>query len=153
MRQLLTEVVELVREKLETEPRQLNLILPQAPWPLPNVSGDWDLLFPALYNLADNALKYTQSGDTIEIRARQDDEYVAVEVADTGIGIPAEDMPHVWEELYRGANGRSVTGSGLGLALVKAVVERHGGRVALESRIEQGTNVTIWLPIATAANR
>lgn len=153
MRQLLSEVVDLLREKPETEQRQLNLILPQAPWPLPDVSGDWDLLFLAFYNLADNALKYTYPGDTVEIRARQDDAYVAVEVADTGIGISAEALPHVWEELYRGENGRSVAGSGLGLALVKAAIERHGGKVALESRIEQGTNVTIRLPIATIANR
>ena len=152
MRQLLTEVVELVQENPETERRQLTLILPQAPWPLPDVSGDWDLIFLALYNLVDNALKYTRPGDTIEIRARQDDGYVAVEVADTGIGIPVEALPHVWEELYRGENGRSVPGSGLGLALVKAVVERHGGRVALESRIEQGSNVTIRLPIKDVTN-
>ena len=152
MRQLLSEVVELVQEKSETEQRQLNLILPQAPWPLPDVSGDWDLLFLALYNLADNALKYTRPDDTIEIRARQDGEYIAVEVADTGIGISTEALPYVWEELYQGDNGRSVPGSGLGLALVKAVVERHGGRVTLESRIEQGSNVIIWLPIATVTN-
>ena len=152
MRQLLSEVVELVQEKSETDRRQLNLILPQAPWPLPDVYGDWDLLFLALYNLADNALKYTRPDDTIEIRARQDGEYVAIEVADTGIGIPAEALPHVWEELYRGDNGRSVPGSGLGLALVKAVVERHGGSVTLESRIEQGSNVTIRLPISTVTN-
>jgi len=152
MRQLLSEVVELVQEKPEMERRQLNLILPQAPWPLPDVSGDWDLLFLAIFNLADNALKYTRPGDTIEIRARQDDDYVMVEVADTGIGIPAEALSHVWEELYRGENGRSVPGSGLGLALVKAVVERHGGRVALESRIEQGTNVAVWLPIKDITN-
>ncbi len=152
MHQLLSEVMELVQEKPETKQRQLDLILPQAPWPLPDVSGDWDLLFLAFYNLADNALKYTRPGDTIEIRARQDDDYVVIEVADTGIGIPAEALPHVWEELYRGENGRSVPGSGLGLALVKAVVERHGGRVALESRIKQGTNVTVRLPIAIVTN-
>lgn len=148
MRQLLSEVEELVRENPETEHRQLNLILPQAPWPLPDVSGDWDLLLLALYNLAENALKYTCAGDTIEIRARQEDMYVVVEVADTGIGIPAEAQAHVWQELYRGENSGNVTGNGLGLALVKAVVERHGGAVALDSRVEQGTNVTVRLPTA-----
>lgn len=148
MRQLLSEVVELVQENPEAEHRQLNLILPQAPWPLPDVSGDWDLLFLALYNLVDNALKYTCFGDTIEIRARQDDTYVVIEVADTGIGIPAEAQAHVWQELYRGENSRNVTGNGLGLALVKAVVARHAGTVALDSRVEQGTNVTVRLPTA-----
>ena len=106
------------------------------------------MLFLALYNLADNALKYTYSGDTIEIRARQEDTLVVVEVADTGIGIPPEAQQLVWQELYRGENSRNVTGSGLGLALVKAVVEWHGGTVALDSRVEQGTKFTVRLPAA-----
>ncbi len=148
MRQLLSEVMELVQENPEAAQRQLHLILPQAPWPLPEVSGDWDLLFLALYNLADNALKYTCSGDTIEIRARQEDTFVVVEVADTGIGIPPEAQSQIWQELYRGENSRNVIGSGLGLALVKAVVERHGGIVTLDSRVEQGTNATVRLPAA-----
>lgn len=152
MNRLLTGVADLLREKPEMDQRQLQINLPQAPWPLPDVSGDRDLLFPIFYNLAENALKYTCSGDTIEIRARQDDGYVVVEVADTGIGITPKDLPHVWEELYRGTNGRGISGSGLGLALVKAAVKRHGGRVAIESRIEQGTKVTVWLPLISAAS-
>ncbi len=151
MHNLLVEVAALVQEKPEADQRQISLTLPQAPWPLPNVSGDGDLLFLTFYNLADNALKFSRPGDTIEIRARQENTSVVVEVADTGIGIPLEAQPHVWEELYRGENGRNLPGSGLGLALVRAVVERHGGSVALESKIEQGTNVTVRLPIATTA--
>jgi signal transduction histidine kinase len=72
---------------------------------------------------------------------------LVIEVADTGIGIPAAALPHVWEELYRGENSRRVAGSGLGLALVKGIVELHKGQVTLASRIEQGTNVTIQLPV------
>ena len=147
MHDLLTEVVTLVQKNPDADQRQWNLILPQAPWPLPDILGDRDLLFLAIYNLTDNALKYTRPGDTIEIRARQDTGYLVVEVADTGIGIPAAALPHVWEELYRGENSRRVAGSGLGLALVKGIVERHAGQVTLASRIEQGTNVTIQLPI------
>ncbi len=150
---LLTEVAALVQEKPEADQRQISLSLPQAPWPLPDVSGDGDLLFLTFYNLADNALKFSRPGDTIEIRARQENTSVVVEVADTGIGIPLDAQPHVWEELYRGENGRNLPGSGLGLALVRAVVERHGGSVALESRIAQGTNVTVRLPIATTAQQ
>jgi two-component system OmpR family sensor kinase len=149
MQALLPEVVTLIQKNTDADQRQWNLILPQAPWPLPKILGDWDLLFLAIYNLTDNALKYTRRGDTIEIRARQDDGYLVVEVADTGIGIPTTALPHVWEELYRGENSQSVAGSGLGLALVKAIVELHKGKVTLASRSETGTNVTIQLPITT----
>lgn len=148
LHQLLAEMTSVMQEKPEAAQRQINLILPQAPWPLPHVAGDWDLLFQALYNLADNALKYTRTGDTIEIRARQDGDLVAVEIADTGIGIPADALPHIWEELYRSENGRSIPGSGLGLALVKIIVQRHRGNLLVESKIGKGTNVTLWLPIA-----
>lgn len=147
MHDLLTEVVTLVQKNPDADQRQWNLILPQAPWPLPDILGDQDLLFLAIYNLTDNALKYSLNGDTIEIRARQDAGYLVIEVADTGIGIPAAALPHVWEELYRGENSWRVAGSGLGLALVKGIVELHKGQVTLASRIEQGTNVTIQLPV------
>lgn len=81
-----------------------------------------------MYNLLDNALKFSQPGDTIEVRGREDNRYVYLEVADTGPGIREEELPHVWEELYRGNSGRSVPGSGLGLAIVRAIAERHAGR-------------------------
>ena len=145
--ELLQEALTLAQERPEAEGRRLSLLLPQAPWPVPSVAGDWDLLLLAVYNLLDNALKFSQPGDTVEIRALEDGEWVAIEVADTGPGILAEELPRVWEELYRGEGARSVPGSGLGLALVRAVVERHGGQVALRSRVEQGTVVTIRLPV------
>ena len=145
--ELLQEALTLAQERPEAEGRRLSLSLPQAPWPVPSVAGDWDLLLLAVYNLLDNALKFSQPGDTVEIRALEDGEWVAIEVADTGPGILAEELPRVWEELYRGEGARSVPGSGLGLALVRAVVERHGGQVALRSRVEQGTVVTIRLPV------
>lgn len=143
---LLREVIELAREKPEAASRHILLSVPQAPWPLPTISGDWDLIFLALYNLVENALKYTRPDDTIEIRAREDGPMVVVDVADTGPGIDAEDMPHVWEELYRGRGARGTAGSGLGLALVKAVAERHGGQVRLHSRPGRGTVFTLQLP-------
>ena len=143
---LLREVIELAREKPEAASRHILLSVPQAPWPLPTISGDWDLIFLALYNLVENALKYTRPDDTIEIRAREDGPVVIIDVADTGPGIKAEEMPHVWEELYRGSGARGIAGSGLGLALVKAVAERHGGQVHLHSRPGRGTVFTLQLP-------
>ena len=144
--ELVREAMALVQEQPGSSERQLALTLPQAPWPLPAVSGDWDLALAAVYNLLNNALKFTRSGDTLEVRAFEDGHYVAIEVADTGPGIPEEETPYVWEELYRGRGARSVPGAGLGLAMVRAIVERHDGRVALRSRVGQGTVVTIRLP-------
>ena len=140
---LLTEVVELARETFD---REITLTLPQAPWPLPPASGDRDLIFLACYNLVENAGKFTRPGDAIEVRAFEDDRWIVAEVADTGPGIPEEDRPYVFEELYRGDNARAVEGSGLGLALVRAVARHHGGSVAVRSREGQGTAFTLRLP-------
>jgi two-component system OmpR family sensor kinase len=145
--ELLREAVTLAQEQPEAEARQFTLTLPQAPWPVPDVLGDWDLLFLATYNLLDNALKFTRPGDTVEVRAFEGGTFVTIEVADTGPGILEEEVSRVWEELYRGQGARGVPGSGLGLALVRAIVERHGGRVTLRSREGQGTVVTMRLPV------
>jgi two-component system OmpR family sensor kinase len=144
--ELLQEALGLAQEQPGARERRLTLTLPQAPWPLPPVSGDWDLLFLAIYNLLDNALKFTRPGDTVELRASEDGAAVVVEVADTGPGIPTAELPHVWEELYRGEGARGTRGSGLGLALVRAITEGHGGQVTLRSRLGQGTVFTLRLP-------
>jgi len=112
------------------------------------VSGDRDLVFLACHNLLDSACKFRRSGDAIEVRASEDGHWVVVEVADTGPGIPEGDVPHVLEELYRGENPRGAEGSGLGLALVRAVARHHGGSVAVRSREGEGTAFTLRLPLA-----
>ncbi len=150
---LLDEAVELVREQPGATERRVTLSTPQAPWPLPAVDADWDLVFLAVYNLLDNALKFTRAGDAVEIRAREEGDRVVVEIADTGPGIAVAEQAHVWAELYRAEQTRGIAGSGLGLALVRAIVERHGGEVALASREGQGTSVTIVLPAAPVTNR
>lgn len=144
---LLDEVVATAREGGAAAERQLTLTLPQVPWPLPPVAGDRDLLFLALYNLLDNAQKFTRPGDTIEVRAYEDGATVAIEVADTGPGLPEAEVAFVWEELYRSEAARGVPGSGLGLALVRAVVARHGGQASLRSRAGRGTVTTVRLPV------
>lgn len=144
--EVLTQVVELAHDRPETADRKLTLTLPQAPWPLPNMLGDRDLLLLVFHNLLDNALKFTRPGDTIEVRAAEDGNTLLLEIADTGPGIPPEDLPHVWEELYRGAGARGVPGSGLGLALVQAIVQRHNGHISLRSRAGQGTVFTLRFP-------
>ncbi len=151
--ELLQEVLEVAQERPEAERRRLALTVPQAPWPLPLVNGDQDLLFLAVHNLVDNALKFTALGDTVEIRAFEDSAHVVVQIADTGPGIPEEETPHVWEELYRGQEARGVPGSGLGLALVQAIAERHDGQVNVRSRAGQGTVFTMRLPAGDVTER
>jgi len=143
---LLREAFGMAQEQPGAAERHLNLSIPQAPWPLPNVRGDPDLLLLAVHNLLENALKFSHPGDTLELRAFEDGAGIVIEVADTGPGIPEEEQPHVWEELYRGETGRGIPGSGLGLALVRAIAERHNGRVSLRSRIGQGTVFSLHLP-------
>lgn len=150
---LLEQAYEVSQSHPEAVKRQITLTIPQAPWPLPMVKGDHDLLFLAVHNLLDNALKFSQPGDTIELRAFEDGSTVVIEVADTGLGIPPGEVPHVWEELYRGQMARGISGSGLGLALTRSIVTRHGGKVNLRSRAHQGTVFTIRLPAAEVTNR
>jgi signal transduction histidine kinase len=144
--ELLGEVMGLAQEKRKSATCPINLHLPHVPWPLPPVAGDHDLLFLALHNLLDNACKFCGLDDTIEIRAFEDGPSVTVEVADTGPGVSQDELPHLGEELYRGSAARSTEGSGLGLALVQAIVRRHGGTVTIRSRLGQGTLVALRLP-------
>lgn len=144
---LLEEIVALVNAQKDLVDRELLLITPSAPWPLPEIQGDPDLLLLAVHNLIDNALKFTESGDTVEVRAHEEGRYVVIEVADTGRGIPDNEQTRVWEELYRGTQSHNVPGSGLGLPLVKAIVERHGGKVGLLSKPGQGSVFSIYLPL------
>jgi two-component system OmpR family sensor kinase len=144
---LLREAFGMAQDHAGAAERRLNLSIPQAPWPLPNITGDPDLLLLAVHNLLENALKFTRPGDTVELRAFEDGANIVIEVADTGPGIPEEEQSHVWEELYRGKSGRGIPGSGLGLALVRAIAERHNGWAGLRSRLDQGTVFTLRLPI------
>ena len=145
---LSAEVRDAVADLPEAATREITLGFPRAPRPLPAVRGDYDLLFLALYNLVANAAKYSAPGDSIELRGSEGDGWVTVEVADTGRGIPSDELDRVWEELSRGREALDVPGSGLGLPFVKAIIERHGGTVHLQSRAREGTLVRVRLPLA-----
>jgi len=144
---LLREVAEAGAEMPGAAERSIRASVPQAPWPLPLVDGDRDLLFVAVQNLVTNAVKFSGPGDTVEIRASEDGDAVLVEVADTGIGIPGDEVGQVWQELARGRAARSIPGTGIGLALVRVITIRHGGEVAIRSREGQGTVVSVRLPV------
>lgn len=144
---LLQEVEEATGEIPAASERVIRVSVPRAPWPLPLVEGDRDLLFIALQNLVANAVKFSAPGDTVEVRASEDGDWLLLEVADTGAGIPEDEIGEVWQELARGRAARSLPGTGIGLALVRVIVTRHGGRVAIRSRNGQGTVVSIRLPL------
>jgi signal transduction histidine kinase len=97
-------------------------------------------------NLLDNAIKYTPKGGRIRIRAQAQPSEVMIQICDNGMGIPKEEQSKIWERLYRGDKSRSQRGLGLGLSLVKAIVEAHGGSVVVQSEPGAGSEFTVRLP-------
>ena len=147
LRELLEEAISLSSQALQPS-RSIALNVQQMPWPVSSVWGDRDLLVLVFRNLLDNALKFTRSEDQVEMRVSEDGRMAIVEVADTGLGIPPEEIAHIFEELYRAENARGVPGSGLGLRLVERIVELHDGTVQVRSKPERGTVFTVRLPLA-----
>jgi signal transduction histidine kinase len=115
------------------------------------VTADGNRLRQVLSNLLDNAIKYTQSEGKIHIEAFQKHQQVTIIVRDTGIGIPAEELPKIWERLYRGDKSRSQRGLGLGLSLVKAIVQSHKGYLEVTSEPGAGSLFAVHLPVLTAS--
>jgi signal transduction histidine kinase len=104
----------------------------------------------ALFNLLSNALKYTPEGGTITIGARRRDGGTELSITDTGVGIPEAEQDRVFESFERGGTVRH-SGAGLGLSLVKRLVELHGGEVRMDSKPGEGTRVTCFIPEAPPA--
>jgi signal transduction histidine kinase len=119
------------------------------------VEVDPNRMRQAFANLVDNAVKYTPNGGSVEIECDTKDDQVAVTIRDNGIGIPAAEQNRIWDRLYRGDTSRSQRGLGLGLSLVKAVVEAHAGTISLKSEPGKGSEFTVTLaaavPVALAA--
>ncbi|MHA3773281.1 ATP-binding protein [Verrucomicrobiota bacterium sgz303538] len=115
------------------------------------VSADSTALFRVFANLLDNAIKYTPAGGRVELKAERSSSFVEVQFIDTGIGVSAEDLPRIWDRLFRGNRSRSERGLGLGLSFVRAIIEAHGGIATVESQPGVGTTVRLSLPVATRA--
>jgi two-component system phosphate regulon sensor histidine kinase PhoR len=145
----LKEIINQVTAMFQPQAQQKSLSLTvELPVELPCVSGDPDLLAQVLTNLVDNAIKYTPPDGHILIRAATDKDNVQVEVKDTGIGIPPEDLPRVFERFYRveKARARELGGIGVGLAIVKHIIKAHGGSIKVESIPHQGSTFKVTLP-------
>jgi two-component system, OmpR family, phosphate regulon sensor histidine kinase PhoR len=147
----LAEVVRDWEKKLAM--KQLNLIVDLPP-DLPTIHADRGRLQEALYNLLDNAAKYSREHGEIRLSARRRDGQIELSVNDNGIGIGREDLPRIFERFYRADKARSpdkVRGTGLGLAIVKHIAQLHGGRVEAESELGRGTTIRVILPLGEAA--
>jgi len=117
---------------------------------LPIVSGDRDRLIQVLSNLVNNAVKYSPDGGTVTLSSRAEGRYALVSVSDTGIGIPADEIGHVFERFRRVRSGaaQSIPGTGLGLTIVKQIVEMHGGKIWVESAVGHGSSFHFTIPLA-----
>ncbi len=164
---IVDEVFDLVKDKATHGEVTLKLSLPEL---LPTLTGDADRLHQVLLNLVDNAVKYTPAGGNVTVSTRAlaecalpsrrqstngdngqvqtDPAWVEVAVADTGCGIPEADIPRLTQRFYRvdKARSRELGGTGLGLAIVKHIVQAHGGFLHIESELDQGTIVRVFLP-------
>jgi signal transduction histidine kinase len=118
------------------------------------INGDKHLIEMAFSNLLGNAVKYTESNGTVKVRINELDQHIHIEIIDNGIGIPAKDVKNIFKDFYRASNIKDKTyeGSGLGLSIVKKIIERHGGNIEVESpscigsEESPGTSFTITLP-------
>ena len=117
---------------------------------LPIVAGDRDRLIQVVSNLVNNAVKYSPEGGTVTVTTRVEGRYALVSVTDTGIGIPAEEIAHVFERFRRVRSGaaQSIPGTGLGLTIVKQIVEMHGGKIWVESAVGHGSSFHFTIPLA-----
>jgi signal transduction histidine kinase len=114
-----------------------------------STTGDPKLLFQVFSNLLSNAVKYSPAGGPIEVEARLEGDII-VAVTDHGIGIPKQDLDRLFERYHRGSNVSGIVGTGLGLYLVKMVIDLHSGSVAVESREGDGSRFTVRLPVTPA---
>src|SRR5262249_33548555 len=117
------------------------------------VHVDRDMWEKIVFNLLSNALKFTFRGEiAVTIRPSADGRQAELSVRDTGTGVPVEELPHLFERFHRveGARGRSIEGSGIGLALVQELVRLHGGQADVESEVGSGSTFTVSLPFGTA---
>jgi heavy metal sensor kinase len=138
---LLADVADSLRPLADNKHLALTYDLP----PSLVISGDTDQLIRLIVNLLDNAIKYTKQG-TITLSAQERDEYAVIEVADTGIGIPPEHVPHIFKRLYTVDPARSSGGAGLGLSIAKQIVQAHRGRIEVQSEAGNGTRFMVYLP-------
>jgi len=144
--ELIKKAVDAMQVKATAKGLSISCDLPEK---LPVVNVDSSRISQVLRNLPENALVHATKGDVITVSARQQDSQIAVSVTDTGEGIPAEDLPNIFERFYRVDKSRSriTGGSGLGLTIAKRLIEAHGGKIEAHSEPGKGSRFTFTLPV------
>jgi two-component system phosphate regulon sensor histidine kinase PhoR len=150
LRPILTEILALLREKATNQRITLNL---EAPEDLPLIQADRRSMEEVFTNLVSNAINYSPDGGKVSVAVISHGDYLEVLVKDQGIGIEAEEIPKIFDKFYRvkSPKTRQVIGTGLGLSLVKGLIEAHRGAVDVESTVGAGTTFRVKLPTATGA--
>jgi two-component system phosphate regulon sensor histidine kinase PhoR len=143
---LLEEVISELKPQVERQNLTLETTLAED---LPTIPADKDRLRQVMINLIHNAIKFNRPGGDIRVSTKLSGDSVIVEVADTGIGVAKENLPHIFERFYKADRARTGHGSGIGLAIVKHVVEAHGGKVRAKSEQDRGSTFTFNLPVTT----
>jgi two-component system, OmpR family, sensor histidine kinase KdpD len=145
-----SEVQDLVGAALEqlgqrTAEHQIKIDLPAD---LPFVAVDFPLVVQALANILDNALKYSTPGSLIEIEGRATEIGISLAISDRGIGIPSQDLEHIFEKFYRVHRPEKISGTGLGLTIARGIIEAHNGHIGAENRAGGGTIIRLTLPVS-----
>ena len=150
--QLIERTVAKYRHQAETAGLTLSTELPERPV---EFEGDVDRVAQVLINLVGNAIAYTPAGGEVAVSVEETEKHAVMVVRDTGIGIPKEDLPRLFERFYRvdKARARRSGGTGLGLAIVKHIVEGHGGKVNVESKVGDGSTFRVYLPWKQASSK
>ncbi len=146
----LSSVIETVRQQTTPLLTQKNLQFKTENHSHVEVWGDEELLCQALFNLLENAIKYTESGGSIQLSVDQAEQHALITLADTGVGISEADISHIFDRFYRVDKARtvSISGTGLGLSIVSEIVALHDGTISVASKLGEGTQVKVCLPLA-----
>jgi len=145
LNELIPECVVIVGSKVEQKGQRLEYsVAPEVPL----ILADYNKIKQVCLNLLNNAMKYTPEGGKIEVTAHRSGDEVVIRVSDTGIGIPAESLPHLFEKFYRvPGTERHTQGTGLGLSICRRIVEAHSGRIEVKSQPGRGSTFSIFLPL------
>lgn len=141
--QMLQECVSVMQAKIDESRISIRIEIPND---TPDIQADRDKLKQVSLNLISNAIKYNRPGGQIIIKARLAENEWELFFVDTGMGIPEDELPHMFEKFYRVRASEKITGTGLGLSICKGIIQGHGGRIAVQSKLGQGTQFSISLP-------
>ena len=144
----LDRIVEEKYEQMRTLAKEKGVVMEMERKESLSVRGDPVKLRQLLLNLLDNAIKYTPEGGKVWLSLERSNGFARITVADTGIGIPEEDLPHIFDRFYRVDKARRDGGSGLGLSICKLIVEAHKGRIDVDSKPGAGSTFRVYLPLA-----